>query len=182
MILSEKDGELFYELWLPLLDYCNQNYGGKKNVKKMSEEKELDPQEVKVAADMVWEDVSIIDEYLKCHKDMPDEHQKIISGWKRCVTDHFIIERHLKKGSVFISMSNENVYLVGGIISSIEEMFYPYRMPMIVEATLLPFRDQIITDGLIVPYSNFLIDGNMARDYKEIYMEAKLEKQIIKTL
>ncbi len=53
---------------------------------------------------------------------------------------------------------------------------------MIVEATLLPFRDQIITDGLIVPYSNFLIDGNMARDYKEIYMEAKLEKQIIKTL
>ena len=182
MVLSEKDGELFYELWLPLLDYCNQNYGRKKNVKKMSEEKELNPQEVKAAADMVWENVSIIDEYLKCHKDMPDEHQKIISGWKRCVTDHFIIERYLKKGSVFISMSNENVYLVGGIISSIEEMFYPYRMPMIVEATLLPFRDQIITDGLIVPYSNFLIGGTMARDYKEIYMEAKLEKQIIKTL
>ena len=110
------------------------------------------------------------------------EHQEIISGWKRCVTDHFIIERHLKKGSVFISMSNENVYLVGGIISSKEEMFCPYRMPMIVEATRLPFRDQIITDGLIIPYSNFLIDGNMARDYKEIYMEAKLEKQIIKSL
>ena len=53
---------------------------------------------------------------------------------------------------------------------------------MIVEATLLPFRDQIITDGLFVPYSNFLIGRNIARHYKEIYMEAKLEKQIIKSL
>ena len=26
MILSDKDGQLFYKLWLPLLDYVNEKF------------------------------------------------------------------------------------------------------------------------------------------------------------
>lgn len=33
MKLSDKDGKLFYELWLPLLDYINKKYKVNKNLK-----------------------------------------------------------------------------------------------------------------------------------------------------
>ena len=51
-------------------------------------------------------------------------------------------------------------------------MFWYAPLPLLVEATLLPFRDVIITDGLIMPY-NMVIGSNMARSFKEGYMEAK---------
>lgn len=50
-----------------------------------------------------------------------------------------------------------------------------------IEATLMPFRDMIITDGLIMPY-NILIGGNMARTFKDIYMTAKKNGALYRTL
>lgn len=35
-----------------------------------------------------------------------------------------MLERHLKKGSVFISTDTQEVYMVSGIITSWEEMFF----------------------------------------------------------
>lgn len=61
------------------------------------------------------------------------------------------MERHLKKGSMLISMEDEKVYQVVGIISSLKEMFLYAPMPLMIEATLMPFKDVIITDGLIMP-------------------------------
>ena len=64
MTLSEKDGQLFYKLWLPLLDYVNEKCKVNKNVKDMANAKSLDPQVVKEIANVLWDDVSIIDQYL----------------------------------------------------------------------------------------------------------------------
>ena len=50
MTLSEKDGQLFYKLWLPLLDYVNEKCKVNKNVKDMANAKSLNPQEVKEIA------------------------------------------------------------------------------------------------------------------------------------
>ena len=46
MTLSEKDGQLFYKLWMPLLDYVNKKYKINKKLKNMPGAKVLDPQEV----------------------------------------------------------------------------------------------------------------------------------------
>ena len=51
-----------------------------------------------------------------------------------------IFERHLKKGSVFISTNDESVYLVNGIIDSWEDMLSGVPTPIIVDAVLLPFN------------------------------------------
>lgn len=181
MTLSEEDGKLYYELWLPLLDFINQKYGVNKKVKKMAGAKSLDPTDVKAVSDKLCENTSVIDEYLLVCKDMPDEHRRIIKSWKRCIKGRFIIERHLKSGSILISVRDEKVYRVGGIISSIEEMFYYAPMPLMVEATLMPFRDIIITDGLITPY-NIIMGGNIKRQLKEIYMNAKRNERLLKSL
>lgn len=60
-----------------------------------------------------------------------DNH--IIQSWKRCIRGEFIIERHLKKGSVFISTDDESVYMVNGIIDSWEEMLHGSSVPIIIK-------------------------------------------------
>lgn len=182
MTLSQEDGKLFYKLWLPLLDYvnskCNIN-----DLRNIAVAKELDPQKVKEVANYLWSNVDIIDEYLNDNESdsLTDDDKDIIASWKRCITGRFMMERHLKKGTIFISMETEKVYRTVGIISSWEEMFFGAPMPIMVEATFLPFRDVIISDGLVMPF-NIIIGGGMKRVFKDIYMNAKQNGMIHDTL
>lgn len=93
----------------------------------------------------------------------------------------FLMERHLKKGTIFISFENEEVYQVSGITSRWEEMFYGAPMPLMLEAAFMPFRDVIISDGLVMPY-NILIGSGMKRMVKDVYMAAKKNGRIHRTL
>ena len=154
MTLSHEDGQLFYKLWLPLLDFVNKKYKINSKLKSIATAKRLDPADVKEVADKLWSSVAIIDEYLKENVDLPEEHKEIVRSWKRRINGKFIMERHLKKGTIFISLQNEEVYQVSGIISSWEEMFYGAPMPLMIEATFMPFRDVIISDGLVMPYTH----------------------------
>ena len=45
MTLSEKDGQLFYKLWLTFLDYVNEKCKVNKKVKDMANAKSLDSME-----------------------------------------------------------------------------------------------------------------------------------------
>ena len=182
MTLSQNDGQLFYKLWLPLLDFVNSKFKVNK-VKKMATATSLDLKKVIEVANVLWNNVSIIDDYIKSNKGKPlDEREKsILSNWKKCVPGRYMIERHLKKGTIFISMENEQVYLVSGIISGIDEMFFGAPLPLMIEATLIPFENVIITDGLIMPYNVFMGPG-IKRSFKEKYLEAKNSGEIITTL
>ncbi len=182
MTLSDKDGQLYYKLWLPLLDYVNEKCVVNKKVKNMAGAKSLNPEDVKEIANKLWNDVSLIDQYLvERGIDMPDDHKQLVESWKRCVQGRFVIERHLKKGSIFISVEDGKVYQVQGIISSWEEMFQFAPMPLLIEATFMPFRDVIISDGLVMPY-NIAIGRNMAKQFKDTYMNAKKNGTLIKSL
>lgn len=181
MTLSSEDGKLYYKLWLPLLDYVNRLYGVNMKSKQIEEIKNLNLNELKAVADRLWEDVSVIDKYLDGHNSIPEEYREIIRSWKRRIRGRFILERHLKKGSIFISMDGKEVYQVSGIVSSWEEMFESVHLPLVLEATLMPFRDMIISDGLVMPY-NVVIGGNMAQICKDIYMDAKRNGMVNRTL
>lgn len=68
-----------------------------------------------------------------------------------------LLERHLKRGSVFISLEDEQVYMVGGILSSWEEMIPQADLPILLRATLIPFLiDPNILTGLMYVGSVFL--------------------------
>ena len=181
MTLSQEDGQLYYKLWLPLLDFVNRKYRVNSKLKNIATAKELDPAEVKKVANKLWSDVAIIDDYLKERVDLPEEYKEIIRSWKRRVQGKFMMERHLKKGTIFISLEDEEVYQVSGIISSWEEMFYGAPMPLMIDATFMPFQDVIISDGLVMPY-NILVGGNMKRMLRDAYMAAKKSGQIHRSL
>lgn len=156
MKLKPEEAGLFYEMFPPLLDYVNENYHITMETVHFTGER-VDPGEAAEVAHFLWERTWIIDDYL--------------SGT-------FIIERHLKKGSVFISDDNDSVYLVNGIIDSWEEMFQGIPTPMVVKATLLPFRDVIISNGLVSAFP-IRFGRNMATEFKNSYMTAKKNKTII---
>ena len=180
MRLSKEDADLFYQLWLPLLDYVNGKAKVIDRQEKMAGADSLDPAEVKKVADYLWNHTDLIDEYLGKEKELPGEYRDIIAGWKHCISGIFAVERHLKKGSILIGEKND-VYLVSGIISSWEEMLWGIRLPVFIRGTLLPFKNVIITDGLITRYP-VTVGGNMAGSFREVYMEAKQSGKLISSI
>lgn len=180
MVLSREDAELFYELFFPLLDFVNKKYGINSGSGEIYFGKALDPLDAKEIADRLWGNTKLIDEYL-AEKKLLGEHKKIISGWKKRISGKFIVERHLKKGSVFICAEDEEVYLVRGIISSWDEMLCGRRLPAVLEAVLIPFKNVIISDGLVTA-PNLFFGKNLTAEFKDIYLNAKKNGVILRTL
>ncbi|MCI9083271.1 MAG: hypothetical protein HFI70_13510 [Lachnospiraceae bacterium] len=139
----------------------------------MTSPKGLPLQSVVLISSKLWENRDIIDEFvLSDFKNMNEEETEIVTSWKKAIRGKFIVDRHLKKGSVLVSVDNNEVYIVKGIYTSWREMLESYPMPQIVEATLLPYRDVIIHDGIVVPY-RVCLGRNMSEESKQIYLAAK---------
>ena len=179
MKLKPEDAGLFYELFLPLLDYVNDNFHVTIEKVRFTGES-VDPRDAMDVAHFLWERMWIIDDYLDTVK-LPNQKEEIILRWKRCVSGTFIIERHLKKGSVFISTSDNSVYLVNGIIDSWDEMLRGVPTPIILKATLLPFKNIIISDGL-VSVSPIRFGKHSTAEFKESYMTAKRNGTLITSI
>ena len=173
MVLTDEEAKQFYNLWISLLDFVNQKYRLIKELYGMTSPKGLPLKSVALISSKLWEDKDIIDEFvLSGFKKMDEEEREIVSSWKRAINGKFIVDRHLKKGSVLISIDSNEVYVVKGIYSSWREILEGYPMPQIVEATLIPFRDSIIHDGIVVPYG-VCLGRNMSEQSKQIYLAAK---------
>lgn len=180
MVLSKEDSELFYGLFFPLLNFVNEKYKVNSEIGELYLGKSIDVHDAKEIANRLWENTDIIDEYL-AEKKLSDEHKNIILGWKKKASGKFIVERHLKKGSIFICAENEDVYLVSGIISAWNEVLCGRPLPVVLEAVLIPFKNVIISDGLVLT-SNLFFGRNMVSEFKDIYLDAKRNGSIHKSL
>lgn len=180
MILSKQDAALFFELWLPLLRFGSEAYDlhAGKLVKPSGG---IDFEAALEVAEAIWKDVSIIDDYLSLSPEMKPEERDIVLNWKYAIHGRFVLERHLQGGSIFISMEDNEVYLVKGITDSWQEMFEGQPMPVILTATLLPFKGGIITDGL-VNVSRVTVGPGIRQGFKDTYMNAKTAGRVRKTL
>ena len=58
--------------------------------------KSVEPAKAMEVARFLWEQPSIIDDYIN-ENIFPLEEMDILSNWKHCISGRFIIERHLKK-------------------------------------------------------------------------------------
>ncbi len=178
MILSAEDGKLFQELFLQLLLYTNKE---RRLYKMPKDGKGLRAQQVLDLSMNLWEDISIIDRFLKDHEDLPEEKKEIVAGWKRRIEGVFVIERYLKRGTIFIAEKDSAVYQVSGVTNSYEEMFEGKRLPLRVKTVLLPFRDMIITDGILFPDKKTYTKAE-AEELKKVYMTAKTDLTLKKEI
>ncbi|MHB1628624.1 MAG: hypothetical protein ACYCVB_09680, partial [Bacilli bacterium] len=121
----------------------------------------------------LWEDESIIDEYLKQNEKIFDATERdTIMSWKRRVSGRFIIMKHLKNYTVFMhAEEGGKLYGVTGISNPIEDMFPSSSLPLYAKATLIPFAGKIIYDSLMNPYQISFGPGireNLKNDYRNL--------------
>ena len=181
MILSEADGKLFFRLWLGLLDYVNKKNHVNSHLTEIAPEVSLPIKEIMKVSEWLWENPDEIECFLSENTHLQLEHREIVCGWKRFVRGDYIVERHLKKGSIFISSDTQKVYLVKGITNPWEILLRNEPMPTMLKVTLIPFRDEIISDGLVRPY-DIMFGGGLKQELKGIYMAAKKNGKIIQSL
>ena len=175
MTISREDAQLFFELFLPLLDFTNKRF----NVvqcdytftERFEQSKGIDIKNALSVANTLWTNDHLIDEYLK-QKNLNDECRELVSCWKNHITGKYILERHLKKGSVFINADNQKVYLVKGLHSTWSELINGMPTPVLLTVTLLPWKDVIISDGLVTLTPVYFGKG-YSSEFKEIYLNAK---------
>ena len=174
MTLEKQDAELFYQLWFPLLDFVNKKYKICPQIKEINQSQGIAPSDAKAIANYLWSHTEMLMEYL-AEAQLPEEQAQIVAGWEQCKPGKYIMERHLKKGTVFISEEDQKVYMVQGLFSTWEEMMG--KGPVLLDAVLIPFRDCIISDGLVMAYPVHFGPG-WGDAFKEIYRKAK-EEQLI---
>ena len=182
MTLTSNDANLFYETWLPLLEYVNQTYKVSSKLSKIAQTTNPNVEELMKVVGKLWNDVSVIDTYISVKGNLLTQEQiELLKGWKRFKTGRFVLERHLKSGSIFISVKDESTYLVSGIVSPWVDMLYQARLPLLLEVTFIPFKDKIISDGFATPF-HLSFGSNMKEVLKQNYLSAKKENRIIERL
>ena len=174
-VLSAEAGNTFFGLFLPLLDFVNQTYEVSDVLYDQVRRGRPDTRELKKAADVLWKDPGIINEFIEAVEEqaaIEEDERRILEGWRHPLTGLFVLERHLSHGSIFIDIERDKVYQVKGITQTWEEMIPYLKPPFPIKATLIPFGDCIISDGLVSP-----LDVSFGPKYrkalKQIYLEAK---------
>ena len=184
MTLDTENAKLFFKLFLPILDYvnlkCHVLENDEKFMEKWSLSQGINAQSALKTANKLWSDDTLIDDYL-AQAQLSDEDREIVSSWKKHISGKFILERHLKKGSIFINLDDEKVYLVKGLNSTWREMLDGMSPPVLLNTTLIPWKDVIISDGLTALTPVYFGKG-YSTDFKEIYMNAKHNSTIFNSL
>ena len=91
----------------------------------------------------------------------------------------FVIVRHLKKYSVFLTFDEPaKLYGVCGITNPLSDLVPKEMLPHMIETTLLPFNGKIIYDSLFSSF-NISFGSGYRRSLKEAYNEAKAKTGII---
>ena len=178
--LSDRDGKLFFQIWIPMLVEANKKY----RVSVLDNGEVFmnlaNPSVMKSLANKIWMDDKFIDEYLAKSKNLSPEERSIIQSWKRRVSGFFIIVRLTNNGAIMIGENND-VYQVLGLQSTWDEMIGGRALPLTLETTLLPFKNSIVSDGL-VSLNMVQVGPNMTKSFNATYRKAVEEEKVIKSL
>jgi len=181
MVLRPEDTKLFFDNWLGLLSYVNNKHKIVENFGQPKKPIETKPETVLKIKEKLWQDVSIIDEYIDSVWDLPKENIQILKGWKKGMPGKYLIIKHLQKHSVFLQETKGILYGVYGITDPIAKMIHSSHLPIMVETVLMPFKEVIIYDSIFRTY-NVSLGSNFRKHFNSMYAEIKKKKGVITSL
>lgn len=180
MKLSKQEVELFYKLMWALQFYANKKLRIYPKLKSIHDYIESDIETKAEVRNAIYQNIELIDSFIHENpQDFSEQNLTIISYWKNYISGDFIIERLLKKHTIFIQ--DDNVFEVQGLSQGFDEITYNYSLPVSVNTVILPFKNKIIYDGLL-GYRNITFGGGIKRNLKETYMRAKQNNRIVNRL
>ena len=184
MNLTFDEGNLFYELYAPLLAYVNWKLKVSSEQFTNSRQYTTTPPQARLAIrDALFAHRELIDEFVgENPAKLKAADLEIVGSWKHALPGKFYVFRYLKKYTVFLTSggSPNKAYGVLGLADPLEEVIGP-SLPRLVTTVLLPFRGKIIYDGLVSGY-NITFGGGIKRTLNEEYKQAKEAFGIITSL
>lgn len=146
--IPEKDVNLFYRLYFALLEYTNNKYKIVPNLKKIYKRKNLNPYDISLIKEKLWEDKeNIIDEFIKENPfKLKVSELELVKEFKKGLNDIFIIAKYEPEYTLFLG--NNKIYMVKGLHANIDEIIPNEKLPYIVKTSLIPFKGFIVYDGL----------------------------------
>jgi hypothetical protein len=180
--LSVEQVSRFFNIWFPLLRYVNEQRGIVESFSAEWGDVSVSPEVAIPIRDVVWEDDTLRRSFIAENPaGLSADDLALVESWKHRVTGDFLILRHLKEHTVFLSSESPvRGYAVTGITDSIEDMVGPY-LPLYVETALLPFEGCIIYDGLLTGYPVHF-GGGIRHSLKEAYQSIQERGGVITTL
>ncbi len=173
MTLPPEETTLFIGLYSSFIGFVAGELGGIDGITDWQTFDDAPIESKGIARDKMLENLDLIEKYID--DDPYGFKQKDLSrlfNLKRFIKDRFIIERALKRYTVFLKYDDmSRAYGVLGLFDEISNLIR-YPLPAMVEAVLLPWNDIIICDGLIRPYGIQFGPG-VRSDLKEWYNQAK---------
>ena len=148
--LSKKDCDLFYKLYMALLDYTNETYHVDKSQGKIHKAKYVNLASAVRIRDYLWNNKQIIDEFItKNPYHFNNSELKILKEFNKGKIGNFVIAKFELNYTIFIDAENDTkLYKIKGLTNNIDEIIDNDDMPRFVTTAILPFKGYIIYDGL----------------------------------
>ena len=186
MDLIQSEITLFYKIWCELIWGVNEKHEIVPKFKKpvYNGERQITQKPFIAVREKLWENPQMIDDFLQANEfgGLTETEHGILKDWRNnFIKGEFIVVKHLKPYSVFMTFDDPaKLYGVCGISNPIKETL-PYELPCMVNAVLLPFKGKIIYDSLIGTYSVSFGKGYRS-SIKAAYEEAKETAGIIEIM
>lgn len=113
---------------------------------------------------------------------LDDEDLEIALGWRKPLSGSFLLLKHLKNYSIFLSAGKTPAaYGVVGLTKSLSGFAPTKSLPVFLKAILLPFREKIVFDGLLFA-EEAEFDSEFREQLTELYESVKARDGIITAL
>lgn len=168
--LSKKDAKLFYKIYFGLLEFTNEKYKIKSNLKIYNKEG-INPYEISEIVGKLWENKeNIVEEF--CHINLykfSSEELEVTRKFKDGIRGLFIIIKFEEEYTAF--MNENKVYMIKGINDNLDNVISYKKLPSPVITTIIPFKNHLIYDGMLSEPS-IKMGTDFARLVEEEYSKA----------
>lgn len=165
--LSESDASLFYKIYFGLLEFTNDKYVIKKNLKLYGQEG-INPQEIVDIIDKFWQNKSeLVDEF--CTKNpygFNKEELDITSKFKDGIRDMFIFVKFEEDYTAV--MDKNRVYMIKGINDNLDNIISYEDLPHVAITSIIPFKNYLIYDGILIGLA-IKMGNNMVKTIMDDY-------------
>lgn len=150
--LSPKDADLFYKIYFALLEFTNNKYKIKPNL-KIYNQIHINPSNIIDIIGKLWEEKDkVISEFIKINPyKFNKEELKITEEFKNGVRNLYIIAKFENEYTAF--MTDEKIYMVKGVNDNLDNVISYKDLPVITTTTIIPFKGYLIYDGILNSYN-----------------------------
>ena len=166
MLISSQEVKRFYNIWIPLLHYVNQQKQVVEDFPQQWGADHIDVQDAGAIRVVLWDNDDLLDAFVRENPaQLSADDLAMVASWKQRVEGEFFIFRYTDDYAILLQ--DDKAYAVYGLTTTFKEMIGD-NLPLYIKTVLIPFEDRIIYDTFFAPYRVFF-GKNIRSDLNHTY-------------